>query len=573
MLRAALLLALLLALAQHGRAAEDAEQGFTHLPRNPAAWPRWSQELNRVTQLHHGRNATAWSGCAEANRSTCARPWEVQHAPQAFWPRSRLARAALVTSLPDAWLPLLTKLRAGQPITVLALGSSIVEAHAGCFATASGVAAAGVSRVSGLMARDTEGGGGVRSSSGFVSFFMSALNATWPHAHHLFLNGGVGATNLQSMGGLCFDHLIPAAGLDLILFETHEPGDVALVEDQVHLNAPVDVERLYKMLLDKLPPTAAPPPLVLLSAVSPVRGMMGLRGPALMAAGTCMGQHGRVCASCNASVAAALVADVASTAVFAEAEAKLVALCRRYGWAMLSMHDMLAAGMRDGLPAALGWSECEWVNAFYGDDIHPSPAGMRVLGDALLSLLLAAQDAADEAEVEEDADGAAALPVLLPRNVPLSGAAAWPPASRSCAEADNLTPSRAEGWHYTPFEIVKGRQVWKKGWLANATGATLELPLRTRMRALPAEQAVALTVRYLTSYEHMGAAQLSCVAPSCECAPLTLQGHAGERVSVERSAMTRVSQAEACTLRMTVLPDTLSGEHKVKILGFSLAAA
>jgi hypothetical protein len=568
MLRAALVL--LAALVQYSAGADADSPG---LPRNPSSWPRWSLESDRPSLRHNHnvterRNHTPWTGCAEANRSACARPWEVQHA-RPFWPRARLARAAIVTNLADAWLPLLAKLRAGLPITVLALGSSIIEANSGCFATADGVAAAGVSRVSGVMTRAMQGVSGRAhgecSSPGFISFFMAALNASWPHAHHLYINGGVGGTNLQSMSGLCFDHLIPSRGVDLLLLETHDTGDVALKEDDVHLNAPLDVERLYKMVLDKLAPTDAPPPLVLLSVVPPVRGILGLRGPALVAAGTCMGQHGRRCASCNASVREALVADVQSTAVFREAEAKLVALCRRYGWAMLSAHDMLAAGMRDGLPAALGWSECEWVNAFYGDDIHPSSAGMRLLADALLSLLLSAQDAAAD-------EAATAPPVQLPRNAPLS-AGAWLPAGRSCATADNLSPTRAEGWHYAAFEVVKGRQVWKQGWFANSTGATLEVPLRTRVRALPPAQAVALTVRFLTSYEHMGAAELSCMQPSCSCAPLMLQGHVATRVSVEQTATTNVTQAEACMLRLAVLPDTLSGEHKVKLLGFSLSAA
>jgi hypothetical protein len=493
----------------------------------------------------------------------------VQHAAP-FWPRARLARAALVTTFADAWLPLLAKLRAGQPVAVLTLGSSIVESLSGCFATEAGLAAAGVSRASNVMLRFMRERvfgrpPGVCSTEGYVSFFMAALNATWPHAHHVAINGGIGGSNLQALAALsCIDHLIPSRGLDLLIMETHDPGDVA-EEDNVGRNTALDVERLYKMVLDKLPPSHAPPPLVLLSVVPLVRGIQGRRGAALMAAGTCMGQHGRECAACNASVVEALLADLQSTAVFREAEAALVALCRRYGWAMLSMHDALAAGMRDGLPAALGWSGCEWVNAMFSDNFHPSPAGTRLLGDALLSLLLGAQDAADAA-------GEAAAPVALPRNAPLV-AGAWLPVQRSCALPEHLGPTRAEGWHYTAFEVVKGAQVFKQGWIANTTGATLELPLRTRMHSVPPAQPVNLTVRFLTSYEHMGAAELTCVQPSCSCAPVTLQGHVSERVSVEHAATTAVSQAEACTLRLVVLPDTRSGEHKVKLLGFSLSAA
>ena len=50
---------------------------------------------------------------------------------------------------------------------------------------------------------------------------------------------------------------------------------------------------------------------------------------------------------------------VANIDTFLAAEAKLVALARRYGWAHLSYHDALAAGLRDGVHTKLGWSVCE----------------------------------------------------------------------------------------------------------------------------------------------------------------------------------------------------------------------
>lgn len=50
---------------------------------------------------------------------------------------------------------------------------------------------------------------------------------------------------------------------------------------------------------------------------------------------------------------------VANIDTFMAAEAKLVALARRYGWAHLSYHDALAAGLRDGVHTKLGWSVCE----------------------------------------------------------------------------------------------------------------------------------------------------------------------------------------------------------------------
>ena len=54
----------------------------------------------------------------------CKRPWELQSgsARDRFW-GARLARAAVATSNADSWRPLLAKLRAGRPITVVGIGA------------------------------------------------------------------------------------------------------------------------------------------------------------------------------------------------------------------------------------------------------------------------------------------------------------------------------------------------------------------------------------------------------------------------------------------------------------------
>ena len=97
-------------------------------------------------------------------------------------------------------------------------------------------------------------------------------------------------------------------------------------------------------------------------------------------------------------------------------------------------------------------------------------------------------------------------------------------------------------------------------------------------------------VKYLTSYEHMGMAVVQCVR-DCSCSPRVVDAHAptpqGERnVSVYKQMSLSVSSAQSpregtgrgadhgvrqCWIRMRVLPNTSSGEHKFKVVLASVA--
>jgi hypothetical protein len=51
---------------------------------------------------------------------------------------------------------------------------------------------------------------------------------------------------------------------------------------------------------------------------------------------------------------------------------------------------------------------------------------------------------------------------------------------------------------------------------------------------------------------------------------MVLQGHSLEHVSVEAFASGLVSQSEKCVLRFQVLQESLSGEHKAKVLSITV---
>jgi hypothetical protein len=99
-------------------------------------------------------------------------------------------------------------------------------------------------------------------------------------------------------------------------------------------------------------------------------------------------------------------------------------------------------------------------------------------------------------------------------------------------------------------------------------------------------QVVELVVAYLTSYEHMGRARLSCVR-GCACEAREVDAHHSERTSVSAVAVLPLAPAAAgagaaaaegqygsiggggmgrCVLRIEVLPETSSGEFKFKAI-------
>lgn len=90
------------------------------LPRTPHSWPA---DVNG--NIEKGN----WSSSARVLPPV----WELS-ADAHWWERGRLARSMISTSLADAWLPLLGRLRAGHPITVAGYGSSVLSEFSGCYA-------------------------------------------------------------------------------------------------------------------------------------------------------------------------------------------------------------------------------------------------------------------------------------------------------------------------------------------------------------------------------------------------------------------------------------------------------
>jgi hypothetical protein len=64
----------------------------------------------------------------------------------------------------------------------------------------------------------------------------------------------------------------------------------------------------------------------------------------------------------------------------------------------------------------------------------------------------------------------------------------------------------------------------------------------------------------------MGKAVLSCTA-GCTCEPLLVNGHSHVQHSIPRVVKLPVSQHRHCRVRVTIVEETDSGEHKFKLTG------
>jgi DNA polymerase alpha subunit B len=228
--------------------------------------------------------------------------------------------------------------------------------------------------------------------------------------------------------------------------------------------------------------------------------------------------------------------------------------------------------------------------AFYHDRIHPDGlTGHRMLAELALHLLnstvraLRAEDAAaalapaaaaaPAAAKPAKGSGAAAAPAAAPPVLPPpmlpnnyeSGSAACLVGAPFFTDA----VKRQEGFQW--LNEAKGLRL-RPGYIATAPGAFLAIAVDTSAPEGAAARFAKVDLMFLTSYEHMGKAAVTC-ASGCTCAPSTLNGHTTARSSQVVVFPLNVSRSAACTLEVRVLPESDSGEHKVKITGLIIADA
>ncbi|KAL4856603.1 hypothetical protein ACK3TF_003052 [Chlorella vulgaris] len=201
-----------------------------------------------------------------------------------------------------------------------------------------------------------------------------------------------------------------------------------------------------------------------------------------------------------------------------------------------------------------------WTN---GQD-HPNDVGHGYLADMVSTFLTQIMDDLDRHPLEAADDVAAAAELVPPMY-----RGNYPAKSNACLM----------GSQFKPLAVTTEGFAWinegtadkpKQGWVATAPGSVLEFDVATDItpgnESFIGSASVAAAIVYLSSYEHMGQAEVSCVE-GCTCQSKTLNGHMTGLGTQQSIMLVELSLAARCRLRVMVLPDTSSGEHKVKVTG------
>lgn len=465
----------------------------------------------------------------------------------------QLARSILRESSADlGFARLWQQLHDGKPINIMAFGSSITAIHGGCTHSllphcARCCSARGVGRIR---------SGKAEAGQGFLRRAFDWINSTWPHAQHTLYNGG-----RTGMGGLanfvgCLSTWMPTR-IDLFFLEVGVGG-----------NVPEAAEALLRRIYDLRPRAQLPAILVADFWAVHVYGSSGL-GPF----------H-------------------APTTGFIQQPMPL-SLARYYGFPVIGEHDLSYDEYR---------SRRLTPKQLKPDGVHPSEdMGVDYLSDMVSFALYRSYEAwRITGPFGKAAVRTAILSVPLP---PLLFNATKQYGGRSLAcysfdrgrrtkniasnFTDNFLIDDAEGglppaiisnlgWRFIAFETA-GASRNKPGIVTDTPGALLAirvLPITTTMfsDSIKGESTrvaqrhgnvgndgtaamhllslksyphpVAIALRYLTSYKHMGGAEITC-ASGCSCTPLFIDATSIAKESLEKT-ITFIALLHASAPRVTV---------------------
>lgn len=410
----------------------------------------------------------------------------------------------------------------GNALTVIALGSSICEKFAGNFhsslAALTGTGVHRLGRSAWLECRNKEAGEPCRHP-GSVFDLMQWINTTWPHVNHTLVNLGRASTTLATLiNGACFDDQLPHKA-DLILFET-TAGQA---------DGAWPLERLFHVLATRQFPNSAE--VILLNYLFIASMDFG-------------------CSSAEHPYNESKIRDMFREQILEDTQA---AMASYYGWSSLSVRNVLWAGIKSGVPTKLGLSECDWIKNFMADRIHPSSAGAAYVGAALVQLFQRSRDFGVATQQHTEAAMASwAMPdaPLIPGN--------WADKATHCVEIEHLHVQEDIGWTFSTDEVhfdEKTNQnvtAYKPGWTATVVGSAMTFRTNTLMLQRQPSEFVEVHLTYLSSYQHMGVANVQCTT-SCKCNETQIDAASSEKVSLNKVAVLAVTQSRTCYLKLTLL--------------------
>lgn len=461
------------------------------------------------------------------------------------WDEAWLGRAQSVTHY-EQLRPLFERLHAGQPLTVVALGSSIVSGYAGCFNDEAQLQ---------QHVRQVRRRGNPQlcpPARGFLGSFMTELNASFPHPEHLFVNLGQPACDLLNYARRwCFTGTLPRE-VDLFVVEQHGGGDDLGGDLRGRL-----IEELWVQVVQRGRGTR-PPAFLFLDAQFAVEPWHS-KDPGRMEA--CLKSECADASRC-ADFRTSFFQNNTVATLGNSAEDSHSAVMHVYGFSELSLRNAVVSAIRDG---AWNMSECSLAHALYADGIHPSNRGALLIADLLIKHF-------KDGQAFYRATSVSHFPELHTIRMPHQpvNAGAWRVPLRRCFDVETsvampVVAERTTGWAWV--EEV-GAQWIKPGWISRTTADVLTVRLSSVLRPEHLGENVTLTATFLRSYEHMGNATLCCVA-QCVCQQVQMVGlDTSGHVSLETYASVEVTQADGCTLQVTSELD--APDSKFKLLGLGL---
>ncbi|KAG2488905.1 hypothetical protein HYH03_012535 [Edaphochlamys debaryana] len=297
--------------------------------------------------------------------------------PQPFWTQAQLDTGAAVHT-PAQFVELIRKLEAGQPINVVAWGSSVTAEFAGCYSETGRtfMRPAGVPRSCDLVDQPTAVSDEQRFATGWGTLLMRLVNDTWPHANHSFANNGRAGSPLDFYAAAsCGESMLP------------DPLDLLILENMGGASSPAMIELTMRMAIHSAHvahPGGPRPAIILLNSNYVVetdnsRGVWAL----------CMGHY-----TCNTSCAPDgphPFQHIVGQLMPGSTEPQSLELGALYGIDVLPYNTWLHMLMRDGSLPSQGVGACEELGKLFSDSVHPRMLGRHMLGELLFASLTRAR--------------------------------------------------------------------------------------------------------------------------------------------------------------------------------------
>jgi hypothetical protein len=544
-----------------------------------------------------------------------------------FWDEDTL-KNALRASDPVQLYPLIKKLERGEPIIVVALGSSVTQEFGGVYhrdlemiykQVPMPTHGAYLQNYDPAMTAPT-----APRHRGWLELFMQYVNHTWPHPDHLLINSGSAArVPAVFADGSCLEYSLPRQA-DLVILETMGTGD------------PQGLERLsWRVLRHFKEQQQVERPAVLYFNPVYVQKSLVQGQHTVPWGGFCGPPDIDLTECCKNYTEGAVEASFTDRGNHFGNDGQHHELAKLYGFGSISHRDFLLPYIR-----AKAW---EWLTPEFGecgftvlmnhDHIHPTPLGRFLFADLVWTYLsvgkvaYAQRHAAHALKTSPEGENTSISELSGAERVDarwreakltlidsLSGATTTLPLPELpfSPEGRNVFFTRCYGFLQnfalprtsdselkgTTLELriisaqgfefhentTHGTVVKRKpGWIALEVGSFMEVEVDTLFdgNETPTPTDIQensdnsasendkptgpdVVVTFLKSYEHMGRATVTCVS-GCSCDVSEIEAHHDDKTSISGLHAFPVTQSKNCRFKIQVLEGTSSGEHKFKV--------